>query len=155
MKLQGINGTEFGLEIVDYEFPDLASADEMDLNWLLIHITAKDNHSNWDVIEPCLDVIEAMSLCKWFERLSQGSDEPPVFVDGGFMEPELMLDLVASTPAQVTIQVKCRHQSVFKNRTRLIRSTFLCEVTRTQLKQAALEWGSEIQEYPARRKPRT
>jgi hypothetical protein len=155
MKLQGMNGTDFGLEIVDYEFPDLkSSANDTDLDWLMIRITAKDDRISWDVVEPCLEAIEALTLCKWFETVAQGNDETHIFADSGFTEPELIIDLVASTPERVTIRIKCSHYSIYKNRTRSIQSVFLCEVTRTQLKQVAYEWCAEVQRFPNRRKPR-
>ena len=148
MILQGLNGTEFGLEIVDYEFPESeVSADNTDLDWLLIHIIAKGEHLTWDVTEPCLEVVEALFLLEWFEALAEGRDEP----FGGFQQADLMLNLVASSAEQVTIGVELWHYSVWRNRKRSIRSSLQYNVSRSRLKQAAQEWRTEIQKYPSRR----
>ncbi len=73
MLLRGRQGTELGLTIVDYQFPDEAR-DPWDSNSLLVEVSLLAPEGSWHVVDPCLTTWEAAQIVRWLAAFGQRAD---------------------------------------------------------------------------------
>jgi hypothetical protein len=71
--LRGRNGTELGLTITGYQFPD-ETVDPWDSNSLLIEVRIVAPQGAWHVVDPCLTTWETAHTVRWLLALSQRAD---------------------------------------------------------------------------------
>jgi hypothetical protein len=71
--LRGRHGTELGLTVVGYEFPD-ERVDPWDSNSLLVEVRLLAPQGSWDVIDPCLTTWEARHVVRWLWALGRRAD---------------------------------------------------------------------------------
>ncbi len=71
MRLIHPNGCHFGLEIVGYQFPELANTD-YDSNWLEIAIDVAHTRGRWNAVDPALLTYEVESLAEWLSDIAAG-----------------------------------------------------------------------------------
>ena len=86
-------GLTFELDVVGYQYPaDVESPlPEFDLNWLMIHISARDHEGReWEAVDPCLLTWELEELARWLEVHSY-DDKAFLLLD--FTEPCLSFDI--------------------------------------------------------------
>ena len=89
MELQGPGGDAFCMQIVGYQFPELADRD-YDSNWLLIDISATVRGKSWRSCHPSLLTWEVDELAQWMESIACGK-EPGLELH--FIEPNLSFRL--------------------------------------------------------------
>jgi len=100
MRLVGCDGTEVGIRILGYEFPDAQDYD--DANWLLVEVEGVCELGRWKTVFPCLEVRDAWFLVEWLRRIATGmSVEPEI----GFIEPDLRFILLPAGDEGVTVRV--------------------------------------------------
>jgi hypothetical protein len=141
MILKSVDGSEFEVQISDYEFPQIEN-DEWDSNWLKVNLRAKTLTSEWSISTPCLDTYEAAELCDWLRMLADGHQ---VKMSLSFLEPEFAFQIMETSEAFIVLQVKSRDWQKMPNRI-----SFAYKVERKQLHQVAEMWCSEIQQFPTR-----
>jgi hypothetical protein len=71
--LRGRQGTELGLTIVDYEFPDEAR-DPWESNALLVEVSLLAPEGSWHVVDPCLTTWETTQIVRWLAAFAQRAD---------------------------------------------------------------------------------
>ena len=84
MKLIGQESEEFGLEVLGYEFPHIATH-EWDSEWLIVAGHVSCGRGRWKFRDPCLCTFELAALAAWLERLQTGTAESEL----DFTEPNL------------------------------------------------------------------
>lgn len=93
LKLSAPDGTHFELVVEGYQFPaDVESPlPELDLNWLVVSIHAKDSCGReWTASDPSLLSSELADLSEWLSNHAAGSGAFPSIQ---FMEPCLWLEI--------------------------------------------------------------
>src|SRR5260221_11411243 len=80
------------LEVVGYEFPDIADAvgSDFDANWLMIRMNAAHGERQWSVTNAMLDTFELHNLIQWLRVIADGisdaGDEFLLFEQGLFLK---------------------------------------------------------------------
>ena len=101
MKLRGTDGTQFELEVVGYEFPEIdPDPHEVDANWLNIRLSVRGPDLSWAEITPCLDTWEVADLAQWFEAIAAGN---AVDCDALFTEPTVRFALLEDDPKKLRV----------------------------------------------------
>lgn len=100
MKLKDLNGQEFELIVLGYQFPQIVD-DEWDSNWLDIQIRVNSKKGNWIARDPSLETIEIKLLAEWFLAISNDKKVEEIW----FTEPCLKFDLINKTEDMVTIRI--------------------------------------------------
>jgi hypothetical protein len=93
LRLSGEDGSFFEMDIAGYQYPaDVCSPlPEYDLNWLQVHIHARDaDDHEWEATDPCLLTWELVELARWLESYPKDSTTPSTMQ---FTEPCLSFDL--------------------------------------------------------------
>lgn len=80
MELRGRDGTELGLSLVGYQFPDEA-VDPWNSNALLAAVRVVSPHGTWEVVDPCLTTWEAARLASWMTTVAVAPDRAEASVD--------------------------------------------------------------------------
>ncbi|MBA3267427.1 MAG: hypothetical protein H0T70_04105 [Acidimicrobiia bacterium] len=80
MELRGRDGTELGLSLVGYQFPDEA-VDPWNSNALLVAVRVVSPHGTWEVVDPCLTTWEAARLASWMTTVAVAPDRAAASVD--------------------------------------------------------------------------
>ena len=92
MILTAPDGRYFSLEILGYQFPEIADGSH-DSNWLYVRIDVNNGRGQWKSTDPSLLTEEVARLAKWLIAVHAGT-EPKKHI--GFTEPNLEFRLVES-----------------------------------------------------------
>lgn len=157
MELWDAGGTNYlSIEPMAYQFEDVR-VDPCDANWLLIDGRARCGTEEWNFLEPCLLVEEALSLGTWLMRAARGLVEP-LKLDGhrellptrDFVEPNLGFGLASFQPTAVVLRaflwLESQPPSVTTDREFFMDLT----IAPSDLKQAVAVWETELAEFPLR-----
>jgi hypothetical protein len=154
MELSARDGTRFVLNILRYQFPELATA-EYDSNWLLIEIKVETPQGAWTATDPSLLTYEVRELAEWLEAVASGDLSE---LEMRFLEPNLQFRIISppdgSPSLRVYFNAECRPPWT-KNRSAGGDSWAdfpwagfpLAEV---DLRRAALSLRTQLQPYPQR-----
>lgn len=93
MKLTSRNGSQLGLSIVGYQFPDLATV-PYDSNWLNICVRVVHPRGSWTATDPSLLTYEVARLADWLDAVARGARVEP---EESFLEPNLRFELTHSS----------------------------------------------------------
>jgi hypothetical protein len=154
MLLKSLDGSEFALELVNYQFPD-KWFDEWDSNWLIISIRVKTPLGSWNTIDACLVTWEVAELSRWLKKLAS---EPIAKSSLGFTEPNLRFELVDKTNTCITIRVYFEQEA--RPPWSSSKKTFEFEeaadwvdlkVTPGELEEAAIDLQSQLHRFPFRK----
>jgi hypothetical protein len=106
INLENENGQKLKLEILDYEFPNIedlggpmtqAQMEELeidrdyDANWLNVQITAENQTTKWDVVDPCMLTWELENLLTWFVNMAEDIETENLATSLFFIEPCITL----------------------------------------------------------------
>jgi hypothetical protein len=80
----------FVLKLAGYEFPHLASHDDLDSNWLHVDIAVADRPRRWTATAPVLLTGEVTGLIAWIRALADA--QPDAGDDFGTVEPNLQFE---------------------------------------------------------------
>jgi hypothetical protein len=104
MELRSRDGQSLRLDIVGYQFPDIA-AEESDANWLRIELAGSTTRGRWRSVDPSLLTYEVAALADWFDRVANGSvQERPL----EFIEPNLSFRLSPDATFRVYLELESR-----------------------------------------------
>ena len=73
MLLRGRHGTELGLTLVGYQFPD-ELVDPWESNTLLVEVRILAPQGSWDVVDPCLTTWETAHIIRWLAAFANRVD---------------------------------------------------------------------------------
>ena len=73
MLLRGRQGTELGLALAGYQFPD-EQVDPWESNALLVEVRITAPEGSWHVVDPCLTTWEATHVLAWLRALARQAD---------------------------------------------------------------------------------
>ncbi|MGI9022721.1 MAG: WapI family immunity protein [Acidimicrobiales bacterium] len=93
MELRGSAGSELGLSIVGYQFPE-ETVDPWDSNALLVAVRVVSPHGRWEVVDPCLTTWEAAQLASWMTAVATAPDRAAPSV----VAPNLSVSAVLNGP---------------------------------------------------------
>jgi hypothetical protein len=84
MKLEGLNGELFELDIIGHEY--------LEPSWLMValHVVHR-TLGTWQAIDPCLQTFEVEQLAQWLENVAKGIESENHLY---FLEPNLEFELV-------------------------------------------------------------
>lgn len=85
MKFTDDTKTEFELEVVSYQFPQLEN-EAYDSDWLNIRVTVEHPRGSWSKTDSCLLTFELAGLADWLSKIAE---EMPAVSEADFIEPEL------------------------------------------------------------------
>jgi hypothetical protein len=88
MKLSGLYGVSFILEVDGYEFPQLMAHDE-DSNWLMVRGQVTYPGGGWSFCHSCLTTDDLRVLAGWLDCVSAGT---PTVAMCWFDEPNLVFE---------------------------------------------------------------
>ena len=148
MKLTENENTEFELEIVGYQFPDLEN-EPYDSDWLNITIRVKHPHGSWTATDPSLLTEEVEDLIQWLEAIADGKS---VDSDAYFTEPNLHFQLHDNYAKKLRVyfELECRPswaKSTFKDNDELwIEFSVTPEILRDIAKSLRLQ----LDKFPTR-----
>jgi hypothetical protein len=101
MRLSLGNNYAFNMQLVGYQFPELANV-PYDSNWLNVRIDIQHPDGNWTAVDPALLTYEAQRLADWLRNLAAGRRDQG---DICFLEPCLEFDVVASEGSSEALKV--------------------------------------------------
>ena len=148
MKLIENESTEFELEIVGYQFPDL-EGEPYDSDWLNITIRVRHPRGSWTKTDPSLMTEEVQDLINWLEEIADGKT---VNSDAYFTEPNLHFQLPNNSASKLRVyfDLECRPswaKSTFKDDDEL---WVEFSVTPEILIEAAKSLRLQLQKFPTR-----
>jgi len=148
VKLREDENTEFELEIIGYQFPDLEN-EPYDSDWLNITIRVKHPRGSWTATHPSLMTDEVKDLICWLEDTADGKTVNP---DAYFTEPNLHFQLPDNdaNKLRVYFDLECRPswaKSTFKDDDEL---WLEFSVTPEVLTIAAKSLRLQLQKFPTR-----
>jgi hypothetical protein len=149
MKLRGTDGTQFELEVVGYQFPEIdPDPHEVDANWLNIRLSVRGPDRSWAAIEPCLETCEVADLAQWFEAIAAGN---AVDCDACFTEATLRFALQEDDPTKMRVyfwpgwtprdEASTGDEDVFIE----------CDACAEALHTAAASLRAQLEKFPIRR----
>ncbi|MGH9222766.1 MAG: WapI family immunity protein [Acidimicrobiales bacterium] len=150
MLLRGRQGTELGLTLVGYQFPD-ELVDPWESNTLLVEVRLLAPEGSWDVVDPCLTTWETAQVTRWLAAFASRAD----LVANralGVQAPNVTLggQAIAGEPDRVAI----RACFALELRPPWLRGgTNLCvdvDVDRPQLATAARHLQADLARFPQR-----
>ena len=150
MFIQGSDNTYFRLDIIGYQFPELAHK-EYDSNWLRIHMTVNTTQDMWEVTDPFLLTYEVEALADWLDDVAAHENKENEI---GFLEPNLWLQVADPTTETLCLRVhfgaECRPPSAHTStsNTKDIYAEFL--LSDVDLLEAAESLRSQLKVYPQR-----
>jgi hypothetical protein len=150
VKLGGSGGDSFELEIVGYQFPEIAD-DEWDSNWLLIRTRASTTGGAWTSVDPGLLTGEVAGLAAWLQGIAVGSEAE---AELSFVEPNLEFELVERQEERARVRVWFEQESrpAWAPRARVGERDVCVDlaVSRGDLRRAAEDLQEELRRFPRR-----
>ncbi|MGV8912663.1 MAG: WapI family immunity protein [Rhodoglobus sp.] len=157
MELWDAGGTNYlSIEPMSYQFEDVR-VDPYDANWLLIDGRARWGSEEWNFLDPCLLVEEALNLGTWLTRAAHGLVEPIELSGAGALqptishvEPNLGFGLVSFGSAAVVLRVFLWLESQPPRVTSDMEFFMDLTIAPRDLKHAVAAWQTELAEFPLR-----
>lgn len=165
MQLTSTDGAVLELRPNGYEYPDFATAGELDANWLMVHGRVRTAAGeSWTFEGPDLTTWEAQELLDWLHAAAEGRLEPRD--DPGsdmvastlmFIEPNLAFSVAAVEGEQTVLRVHLSLEAAAgrpgwttEPRPRIYEDSIPFRTDRAQLLTAARQWSCDIAPFPTR-----
>lgn len=151
MRLTSSTGDVVELSIAGYQFGTmpLKTNDRWDANWLMISGAVRDADEAWTFRDPCLTTWEADDLLRFLRQPLHSVVES---ID--FTEPNVSLQLTASSPEAVTITFTFRGEAAPVGTPDDVRwdegHHVDLTVPREALQHASDQWAAELYAFPPR-----
>lgn len=104
MLLNGANGAEFELALIQDRFPDLQDGGE-DSAFLTLSFRVGTQDESWEETAPCMNLYEVQTLQEWLDAVGEGRGE---VAEVELIEPGLRFSVVGSGKDSVTMRVDFR-----------------------------------------------
>lgn len=151
MLLNGDNGAEFELALIQDRFPELQDG-AADSSYATIAFRVGTQDESWEETAPCMNIYEVQTLQEWLETVGQGRGEVS---EVELLEPELRFSIVRESADTVTIRVDF-HIADRSDELTLDAPTeadhIVVRLTREQLRAAAAELRRDLDAVTSERR---
>jgi hypothetical protein len=152
MLLNGENGSEFELALIQDRFPELQDG-AADSGYLTLSFRVGTQEESWEETAPCMNLYELQTLQEWLDAVGEGHGDIP---EVELLEPELRFSVVRNGGDTVTIRIDFHledrpDQLVLDAPTDEV-DHIVVKLTREQIRAAAAELRRDLEAVTSERR---